>query len=524
MTLQPIKPTRALISVSDKAFLIDFAQKLHGYGVEILSTGGTAETLRNAKIPVIDIAEYIGSPEIFGGRVKTLHPKIHGGILMRRDNPDDLAEAKKHNILPIDLVVANLYPFKETIQKDGVTEGDALEQIDIGGITLLRAAAKNFHDVTVVTAIKDYQLVLDELENDNGICFETRRKLAIKAFERTAYYDQNITDYLKSKGESVELLNLHYEKVAKLRYGENPHQKAVFFRDPHDHFPNVTNAKLLQANKELSFNNILDVDAALKLLTDFERPTAVIIKHTNPCGVASANDIDTAFKAAYQVDPKSAFGCVIGLNRDCTEEVAKFILDAGLFVEIIAAPAFKKGALALLKGKKNMRLLETGMLRKNPTERDIKNVAGGILVQTADQYVVTEADIKTVTTVHPTPDQIRAMLFARKVVKHVKSNAVVFAKYETENEIEKTVGIGAGQMARVDSVFIATHKGGEAIKGSVLASDAFFPFADGVEEAHKAGVSAIIQPGGSVRDEEVIAKADQLGIAMVFTGVRSFKH
>ena len=533
MNFNPLKPQRALLSVSDKAFLVEFAQKLHEHGIEILSTGGTAKTLRKAKIPVTDIADYTNSPEIFGGRVKTLHPKIHGGILMRRDHPEDLKEAEKHGILPIDLVVANLYPFKETIQKEGATEEDALDQIDIGGITLLRAAAKNFHHVTVVTAIKDYQLILDELENDNGICFETRRKLAIKAFERTAHYDQTITDYLKSKGETVELLNLHYEKVAKLRYGENPHQKAVFFRDPHDHFPNVTNAKLLQANKELSFNNILDVDAALKLLADFDRPTAVIIKHTNPCGVASAEDINIAFKAAYQVDPKSAFGCVIGLNRDCTEEVAKFILDTGLFVEIIAAPAFKKGALALLKGKKNMRLLETGALRKNPTERDIKTVAGGILVQTADQYVVGEDDLKTVTKKAPTPDQIRAMLFARKVVKHVKSNAVVFAKFEgergralpaTTHQIEKTVGIGAGQMSRVDSVFIATHKGGEAIRGSVMASDAFFPFSDGVEEAHKAGVSAIIQPGGSVRDEEVIAKADELGIAMVFTGVRSFKH
>lgn len=517
------KPIRALISVSDKTGLKEFAQALHRLGVELVSTGGTAKLIRESGVPVKDVNELTGFPEIFDGRVKTLHPRVHGGILMRRGHAEDQTTAEAQGIVPIDLVVVNLYPFKQTISRDGVTEEEAIEQIDIGGVALLRASAKNFEDVTVVTAIKDYQLILDELENDGGICFETRRKLAIKAFEKTAYYDQTITDYLKNRGETVELLNLHYEKVRQLRYGENPHQKAVFFRDPHNHHPNVTNAKLLQDNKELSFNNILDVDAALKLVTDFERPTVTIIKHTNPCGVASADDITAAFDAAYNVDPKSAFGCVIGMNRPCTEAIARTIVESKLFVEIIAAPSFEKAALVLLKEKKNLRLLETGELRLNPNERDIKTVSGGILVQNADQYVVTEQDLKVVTTVAPTPAQIHAMLFARKVVKHVKSNAVVFAA-EPEQGIDRIVAIGAGQMSRVDSVFIATHKGGEKIRGSVMASDAFFPFADGVEEAHRAGVSAIIQPGGSMRDDEVVAKANELGIAMVFTGIRSFKH
>lgn len=517
-------PVRALLSVSDKNGLVEFAQALRRHGIELLSTGGTAKLLREKGIEVMDVSDYTGSPEIFGGRVKTLHPKIHGGILQRREHGGDQAQAAASDVGPIDLVVVNLYPFKQTILQDGVSEEEAIEQIDIGGVALLRAAAKNFVDVTVVTAIKDYKVIVDELENEGGICFETRRKLAIKAFEKTAYYDQTITDYLKSKAETVELLNLHYEKVRSLRYGENPHQKAVFFRDPHNHHPNVTNAKLLQANKELSFNNILDVDAALKLVTDFERPTVTIIKHTNPCGVASAMDITTAFQMAYNVDPQSAFGCVIGMNRECTEAIAEQIVSSKLFVEIIAAPSFEKGAIKRLAAKKNMRLLETGDLRLNPNERDIKTVSGGILVQNADQYVVTEKDLQFVTKAKPSLEQIHAMLFARKVVKHVKSNAVVFAKVDPKQEIEEVVAIGAGQMSRVDSVFIATHKGGAKLKGSVMASDAFFPFADGVEEAHRAGVAAIIQPGGSMRDAEVIAHADELGIAMVFTGIRSFKH
>ena len=518
-----IQPKRALISVADKTHLIEFAQKLEEYGVEIISTGGTAKLLKENKIKVKGVSDLTGFPEIFTGRVKTLHPKVHGGLLMRRDNESDQKEAEEQGILPIDLVVVNLYPFRETISKEGVTEEEALEEIDIGGVALLRAAAKNFKDVTVVTAIKDYPLILDELEHGEGIAFETRRNLAIKAFDKTSDYDKAISDYFKNKGESVELLDLHYEKVMKLRYGENPHQKAVFFRDPTSHYPNVTNAKSIQANKEISFNNILDVDAALKIATDFKRPTVAVMKHTNPCGVATAEDIDTAFEIAYNVDPMSAFGCVIGMNRPCTEKMAQYIADNKLFVEVIAAPSFEEGALKLFKKRKNLRLLETGELRLNPNQRDIKTVAGGMLVQYADQYVVSDKDLKVVTKAKPTDEQIRAMLFARKIVKHVKSNSVVFAK-SNGKDIDRVVAIGAGQMSRVDAVYIATHKGGEEIRDSVMASDAFFPFPDGVEEAHKAGVKAIIQPGGSIRDEEVIKRADELGIAMVFTGVRSFKH
>lgn len=521
---QKITPKRALISVADKTDVVEFAQKLSEKGVEIFSTGGTAKLLRENNINVEDVSDLTGFPEVFGGRVKTLHPKVHGGLLMRRDNVDDQKQAEEEGIVPIDLIVVNLYPFRQTIAKEGVTEEEAIEEIDIGGVALLRAAAKNFKDVTVITAIKDYALILDELEHEGGVAFETRRNLAIKAFGKTSDYDSAITDYFKNKGETVELLDLHYEKVMNLRYGENPHQKAVFFRDPNNHYPNVTNAKSVQTEKEISFNNILDMDAALKIVTDFEEPTVAVIKHTNPCGVATAEDIDAAFETAYNVDPMSAFGCVIGMNRECTEEIAKYIAENKLFVEAIAAPSFEGGALKRFKKRKNLRLLETGKLRLNPNQRDIKTVAGGMLVQYADQYVVSPDDLKVVTKETPTEEQIRAMLFARKIVKHVKSNSVVFAKSDAAENIDRVVAIGAGQMARVDAVYIATHKGGEEIKGSVLASDAFFPFPDGVEEAHKAGVSAIIQPGGSIRDEEVIKRADELGIAMVFTGVRSFKH
>ena len=521
----PIK--RALISVSDKDGIVEFAHALEEAGVEIISTGGTAEMLKKNKIKVVEISEHTGFPEMMGGRVKTLHPKVHGGLLAIRDSEEHMESAEKHGIKMIDMVVINLYPFQKTIAKEGVTEEEAIEQIDIGGPSMLRSAAKNFKYVTAVTAIKDYEMVADAIKTHGGIPFEMRRTLAVKVFEKTSFYDQKIAEYLKTRGTGVELLNLYYEKVQNLRYGENPHQKAVFFRDPHNHYPNVTNAKQIQG-KELSFNNIVDADASLELVKDFTRPTAAVIKHTNPCGVASADTITTAFITAHKVDPMSAFGCVIALNRECTKEIAQYIGKNKLFVEIIIAPSFDKEALELLGKRTNLRLLETGELRINPVERDIKTVSGGILVQTADQYVVTEKDLKTVTKIKPTPEEIRAMLFARNVVKHVKSNSVVFARVEKDEasgeEVEVTTGIGAGQMSRVDAVYIATHKGGERIKGSVLASDAFFPFSDGVEEAHKAGVTGVIQPGGSMRDDEVFKRADELGLSMVVTGVRSFKH
>lgn len=521
----PIK--RALISVSDKTGIAEFARELANQRVEIISTGGTAELLKKEGIKVMEISEYTNSPEIMGGRVKTLHPKVHGGLLAVRESEEHMKEAEKNRIKMIDMVVINLYPFQKTISKEGVTEKEAIEQIDIGGPSMLRSAAKNFKYVTAVTAIKDYQMVIDSIKTHGGISLDMRRTLAIKVFEKTSFYDQKIAEYLKTRGGEAELLNLYYEKVQNLRYGENPHQKAVFFRDPHNHYPNVTNAKQIQG-KELSFNNIVDGDAAIELVKDFKRPTAAVIKHTNPCGVASADTITTAFIRAHKVDPMSAFGCVIGLNCPCTRALAEYISKGKLFVEIIIAPSFEKEALDILKKRTNLRLLETGELRINPVERDIKTVSGGMLVQTADQYVVTDEDLKVVTKLKPSAEEIKAMLFARNVVKHVKSNSVVFARVEkdvaTGEEVEVTTGIGAGQMSRVDAVWIATHKGGKLIKGSVLASDAFFPFSDGVEEAHKAGVTAVIQPGGSVRDSEVFKRADELGIAMVVTGIRSFKH
>ncbi|EKD47625.1 MAG: hypothetical protein ACD_65C00359G0001, partial [uncultured bacterium] len=478
MTPLPVK--RALISVSDKTGIVEFAQELQKLGVEILSTGGTAKALKEGGVEVIEVSDFTGFPEMMEGRIKTLHPKIHGGLLAVRDSEEHMKRAEENGIKMIDMVVINLYPFEKTISKDGATEEEAIEQIDIGGPSMLRSAAKNFKYVTAVTAIKDYPMILDALKNGGGIPLEMRRTLAVKVFEKTSYYDQKISEYLKTKGGEVELLNLHYEKVQKLRYGENPHQKAVFFRDPHNHYPNVTNAKQIQG-KELSFNNIVDADSALELVKDFEKPTVAVIKHTNPCGVASADDITVAFEAAHKVDPMSAFGCVVALNRECTREIAEYIRDNKLFVELIICPSFEKGALGILSKRENLRLLETGELRLNPVERDIKTVSGGILVQNADQYVVGKKDLKTVTKLKPSEEQIQAMLFARKVVKHVKSNSVVFAK--VEDGIEVTTGIGAGQMSRVDAVWIAKHKGGDRIKGSVLASDAFFPFPDGVEEA-----------------------------------------
>lgn len=513
MSIVPIR--RAIISVSQKKGIEAFARKLSQNGVHILSTGGTAKILREAGIKVQEVSDYTGFPELMEGRIKTLHPLIHGGILAKRE-PQNLDEARKNGIEMIDLVVVNLYPFEETV-KQGCSEETAIEHIDIGGPSMLRSAAKNFPYVTVVTDSEDYDLVLSEIEQHGGTTLETRKHLAAKIFRKTALYDEAISEYFQMNGGKSELLDLHYEKVLSLRYGENPHQKAAFFRDPHNHYPNVTNAKVLQG-KQLSYNNILDTDAGIKVVQDFERPTAALIKHTNPCGVASAERIEEAFEKAYLSDTISAYGCVIVLNRPCSAEIVRFIQKHEIFVEIISATDFDEKALNLLAKRKNLRVLSTGELKANPSDRDIKSVGGGILVQNIDLSSITIADVVVVTQRKPTEAEMRDMLFARTVVKHVKSNAVVFAK----NEI--TTGIGAGQMSRVDSVFIAAHKGGNRVDGSVMASDAFFPFSDAVEEAHKVGITAVIQPGGSIRDREIIAKADELGMTMVFTGVRSFKH
>lgn len=512
---------RALISVSDKTGIIEFAKKLESKGVEILSTGGTAKTLREAGIKVKDVSDYTGFPEIMDGRVKTLHPKIHGGLLALRDNKKHIKQAEENKILMIDLVVVNLYPFEKTVEKEGASEEEAIEQIDIGGPSLVRAASKNFKFVTVVIDPVDYQRVADEIEKNGDTTIETRKELAWKAFEKTSAYDFAISSWFRSVLGKPKLLQLYYEKVRSLRYGENPHQRAAFFRNPENTDANVTNAKVLHG-KELSFNNIVDANSALELVKEFDRPTVVFIKHNNPCGVASADTIEEAFDLSYQVDTKSAFGSVIALNRPVKKAVAEYIKDNKIFVELIICPRFEADAFEMLKEKPNVRLLETGALQLDTEKRDIKKVAGGILVQTANTYTVTEKDLKVVTKLSPTPLEIRAMLFANKVCKHVMSNSVVFAKSENGRDI--VTGIGAGQMSRVDSVWIAAKKGGENIKGSVMASDAFFPFPDGVEEAAKAGATAIISPGGSIKDKEVIETADRLGIAMVFTGIRLFRH
>lgn len=512
---------RALISVSDRTGIAEFSRRLKKQNIEILSTGGTASFLRKSGIPVTDVSSYTDFQEIMDGRVKTLHPKIYGALLARRNNQQDLEQAKASGIAFIDLVVVNLYQFEKTIEKENILEAQAMEQIDIGGPALIRAAAKNFEFVTVVIDPKDYELVLKEIEERGTTSLETRKNFAFKAFERTGAYDTAVSAWFRKMLQKPELLELHYEKVRSLRYGENPHQKAAFFRNPENHDPNVTNARVLHG-KELSFNNIVDANSALELVKEFEAPTVAFIKHNNPCGVACADTIEEAFSLSFQVDTKSAFGSVVAINRHITKAIAQYIQAHKIFIELIIGPSFEKDCLAILKEKPNIRLLETGPLKLDTEKRDIKKVAGGILVQTANTYNVTEKDLTFVTKKKPSALEIRAMLFANMVCKHVLSNAVVFAK--STNGQDVTTGIGAGQMSRVDAVWIAVRKGGENIKGSVMASDAFFPFPDAVTEAAQAGVTAIISPGGSVRDAEVIAAADQLGISMAFTSVRLFRH
>ncbi|MFH1284928.1 MAG: bifunctional phosphoribosylaminoimidazolecarboxamide formyltransferase/IMP cyclohydrolase [Candidatus Peregrinibacteria bacterium] len=508
---------RALISVSDKTGVLDFAKKLAEKGIEIMSTGGTAKTLKEGGVKVFDVSDYTGSPEMMGGRVKSLHPRIHGGILALRDNEKHMKEAEESGVKMIDLVVVNFYPFSKTVEAEGVSEEEAIENIDIGGPSMVRSAAKNFKFVTVVTSPEDYSKVENEISANGDTSLETRKKLARKAFTMTHKYDESIERYLRTQVGDPELLNLHYEKVGSLRYGENPHQKAAFFRNPENHDSNITNSKVIHG-RQLSFNNIVDGDSALELVKEFHEPTAVFVKHNNPCGVASAAKIEDAFIQAYTVDPMAAFGSIIALNREVNEAIVDHMKDKKMFVEMIIAPGYEKKALERLMTRKNLRILETGDLKLDLLKTDIKKVAGGILIQTKDTSELTPEDLKVVTKRKPTKDEIDALLFANKVVKHVMSNAVVMAKGSA------VVAVGAGQMSRVDSVRIAGIKGGELIKGSVMASDAFFPFADAMEEAVKLGVVAISQPGGSVNDEEIIKRADELGISMVFTGRRYFRH
>lgn len=508
---------RALISVTDKTGIVDFAKKLAAKGVEILSTGGTAKALKEGGIEVIEVSDYTGFPEMLDGRVKTLHPKIHGGLLAVRSKSEHMETLKKHDIGTIDLVVVNLYRFEQTVERDDVTEAEAIENIDIGGPSMIRSASKNFASVTVVTDPDDYERVMKEIEADGDTTLETRKYLAWKAFNKTYKYDEAIEHYFRKILGEAELMDLHYEKVMSLRYGENPHQKAAFFRNPENHDANITNAKVLHG-KQLSFNNIVDGDSALELVKEFERPTVTIIKHNNPCGVASADTIEEAMEKAYLVDSMSAFGGVMASNRPVTKTMVDSINKKKWFLEIIIAPKFEEDAFTELTKKLNLRLLETGPLKLDVNRRDIKKVAGGILIQSEDTYEITESDLKVVTQKAPTAEQIKAMLFAVKVCKRVKSNAIILAKGE------EVMGIGAGQMSRVDAVHLACYKAGERAKGSVMASDAFFPFADGVEMAAENGIEAIIAPSGSVKDDVVIKRADELGLAMAFIGVRMFRH
>ena len=520
------KIQRALVSVSTKDGLLDFTKGLSEMGVEILSTGGTAKLLKDNNIPVIQVSDYTKFPEIMDGRVKTLHPLIHGGLLGKRDDKKHLEEMKKHGIKPIDMVVVNLYPFEETISKDGVTLDEAIENIDIGGPSMLRSSAKNFQDVAVVVDSDDYEDILAEMEeNDGAISYDTKMKLSVKAFKHTARYDSLISKYLESKVEGEgfpSILNLQFEKITDLRYGENPHQKAAFYENIGLNRAALSKAKQLHG-KELSYNNILDLNAALELAREFDETAAVIIKHTNPCGVATGNNLAEAYRNARETDPLSAFGGIIGLNRDVDEETAKEI--ASTFIEAVIAADYDDSALAILKEKKNIRLLKIPPLpplvkggKGGFEEYDLRNVSGGILLQEKDSITLAEDSLKVVTKREPTEKEWAAMRFAWKVAKHVKSNAIIYA---TDNE---TVGIGAGQMSRVDSSKLAAMKANKPIQGTAMASDAFFPFRDSVDEAAKVGVTAIIQPGGSVKDEEVIAAANEHNIAMVFTGIRHFKH
>jgi phosphoribosylaminoimidazolecarboxamide formyltransferase/IMP cyclohydrolase len=518
---------RALISVSDKRGVIEFAKELHNTGIEVISTGGTYKNLVDARVPAIQISNITGYSEMLDGRVKTLHPAIHGGILAQRKNPKHMEQLKKFKIKPIDMVVVNLYPFAEAISKKDAALEDAIENIDIGGPTLIRAAAKNFEDVIVIVNPDRYNDVLRELKNNNGnIGTETRYKLAVEAFRHTHEYDKLIHDYLKDRGEHKEgtayefpeMLFLTYKKASSLRYGENPHQKAIFYHDLHSTDDTyVSKAKQLHG-KELSFNNILDTDGALDALKEFDGPTVVIVKHATPCGIACDSSLTEAYKAAYATDPISAFGGIVALNRKLNSLTAQDI--ASTFMEVVVAPGYDADALEILKKKKNLRILEIGEIKSTMPENeiDIKKVGGGILLQTKDTVKLDTSKLEFVTSRKPSREELDSLLFAWKVAKHVKSNAIVLAKNR------HTVGIGAGQTSRVDAVWIAAKKAGERSKGSVLASDAFFPFRDGIDEAAKAGVAAIIHPGGSVRDQEVIAAANEHNIAMVFTRMRCFRH
>ncbi len=522
------KIDKALISVSDKEGIVDFARELSERGIEILSTGGTAKLLMESGVPVTKVSDFTGFPEILDGRVKTLHPRIHGGLLGLRDNPLHRKEMEEHGIQPIDLVVVNLYPFEQTVSQEDVTLQQAIENIDIGGPSMIRSAAKNYQDVAVVVDPARYPDVLQDLQaNDGAISSGLRLALAAEAFERTAYYDSSIYSFLsslhkKKQVTAISKLALEFIKVMDLRYGENPHQKAALYREKIFSEPCVPQAELLHG-KELSFNNILDLDGACETVKEFIGPAAVVIKHTNPCGVAIGSSLCEAYTKARATDPISAFGSIVAFNRSVDLETAEELNKT--FIEAILAPGFNGDALPLLKKKTNRRLvllegLETWRMVGGTVlgGRDMRKIVGGILVQDRDVFTISEKDLRCVTKREPTAEEMKALLFAWNVVKHVKSNAIVYAN------ATETLGIGAGQMSRVDSSKIAVMKAQKPLGGCVVASDAFFPFRDGVDAAVKAGATAIIQPGGSVRDEESIEACNEQGVAMVFTGIRHFRH
>jgi phosphoribosylaminoimidazolecarboxamide formyltransferase / IMP cyclohydrolase len=544
------KIRRALISVSDKTGILDFARELKHYDVEIISTGGTAKALREARIDVTDVSEVTGSPEMMDGRVKTLHPKIHGALLGLRDNPEHIAAMKQHGIEPIDMVVVNLYPFEQTISRPDVAQEEAIEQIDIGGPAMIRSAAKNWHDVAVIVQPDDYQRIITEMKTSGGsISLSTRSELARAAFQQTSQYDLLVWAYLDSSGgnsvcehfsitgspdikdsgessinvdspdRSIEsfhgVLPISAEwkitRIGNLRYGENPHQLAALYQSSDR---GIANAECL-SGKEMSFNNYLDAEAAWRLVCDFDDLACAIIKHTNPAGVGLGETAGEAYRKALATDPLSAFGGIVAFNRTVDEEAAKAVIE--IFTEVIIAPEYTTGAIEVLRAKKNLRVLRVATSEPF-VELEYRQISGGMLVQTRDIHKLTRDDLKIVSQRPPTEEELRALLFAWIVCKHTKSNAIVYAREG------QTVGVGAGQMSRVDSVKIGAMRAQLSVPGSVLASDAFFPFRDGIDEAAKHGITAVIQPGGSMRDEEVIAAANEHNLAMVFTGVRHFKH
>lgn len=512
----PLKVRRALVSVSDKRGLVDLAKALGRYGVEIISTGGTHQALKEAGVAVRSVSDLTGFPEILDGRVKTLHPAVHAGILAATDNPLHLKQLRTHNIEPIDLVVVNLYPFEQTVARDGVTLDEAIEQIDVGGPTMVRAAAKNHRHTIVVVNPDRYQSLIEEMDkNEGGVSALTRFDLAREAFQHTAMYDAMIASYfsaVRSTQRLPDVITLSMRQSDVLRYGENPHQAGALYGKFNTYFKKLH-------GKELSYNNILDINAAASLCAEFEKPTVVIVKHNNPCGVGSGETVLDAYKKALATDSKSAFGGIIAVNRSLDLATAEVMNE--IFTEVIIAPSFEEGVLDLLKKKKDRRLIHQAVDMRSAKSFDIRGVAGGLLIQEQDQHRVTRDGLRTVTTRKPTDEEFEALIFAWRVAKHVKSNAIVYARKD------RTLGIGAGQMSRVDSAKLAVMKAADAgldLTGCAVASDAFFPFADGLLEAVKGGATSVIEPGGSVRDEEVIKAADNHNVAMVFTSIRHFRH